>query len=291
MKYQAGMDIRSGKYLGDYSTDNPEWHRIRLNGISGTDAGTILGLNPWESAYTLYHKKTGQISSDIEQNDAMRLGQILEDPLLQFFSEKHPDLTIFRVGTFCKSDEPWMIANPDAIAFDEEGNLIIVEIKTARKIWDSVPPHYTAQVLHYADVFSADKAIVVAHHAGQYGEFEIDIDPYSLEAQRTATKAFYEQCMGEGVAPDWDGSQSTYETARSLYPTIEDSSVELGPIGDALINAVEAAEGAEKVARAIKSEVLEMMQENKFGLYDGKVITVRQQRGEGKPYLTIRKDK
>ena len=47
----------------------------------------------------------------------------------------------------------------------------------------------------------------------------------------------------------------------------------------------------EEIARAVKSEVLEMMQENKYGLYDGNVIAVRQQRGEGKPYLTIRKEK
>ena len=48
-----------------------DWLRYRKCGITGTDAGAILGLNPYRSAFQVYHDK---ISDTIENmdNEAMK---------------------------------------------------------------------------------------------------------------------------------------------------------------------------------------------------------------------------
>ena len=38
-----------------------DWLRYRKCGITGTDAGAILGLNPYRSAFQVYHDKISDI--------------------------------------------------------------------------------------------------------------------------------------------------------------------------------------------------------------------------------------
>jgi len=56
-----------------------DWLRYRKCGITGTDAGAILGLNPYRSAFQVYHDK---ISDTIENmdNEAMRQGRVIVTP-------------------------------------------------------------------------------------------------------------------------------------------------------------------------------------------------------------------
>ena len=40
--------------------DKAEWLSLRGNYIGGSDAGAVVGLNPYKSAYALWAEKTGQ---------------------------------------------------------------------------------------------------------------------------------------------------------------------------------------------------------------------------------------
>lgn len=52
-----------------------DWLRYRKCGITGTDAGAILGLNPYRSAFQVYHDKISDTIENID-NEAMRQGVI-----------------------------------------------------------------------------------------------------------------------------------------------------------------------------------------------------------------------
>lgn len=52
-----------------------EWLDNRLKGIGGSDAGSVLGLNKYKSAYALWCEKTGRIHKNID-NERMRFGRI-----------------------------------------------------------------------------------------------------------------------------------------------------------------------------------------------------------------------
>ena len=64
-----------------------DWLRYRKCGITGTDAGAILGLNPYRSAFQVYHDKISDTIENID-NEAMRQGRDLEDYVAQRFSKE-----------------------------------------------------------------------------------------------------------------------------------------------------------------------------------------------------------
>ena len=91
------------------------------------------------------------------------------------------------------------------------------------------------------------------------------------------------------VQPDWDGSESTYETTRALSPDIESRDEELGTLGVELCNAQTDFDAAETHLREMKSRVIGALNGAKNGTIDGQVVVTLSQRGTGAPYLTIKK--
>lgn len=283
--------FRTAELVGNYTPADPEWHELRAQGISGTDAGTILGVNPFASAYSLWCAKTGQIDRDVPQNQRMRLGQLLEEPLLQMFAESNPHLEVYTTGTWRSKEHPWMVANPDALAFDGD-KLYIVEVKTSRNYWDEIPPHYVAQVIHYADVFSADGIIMVALTGGDYREYQVPFEEEMVHAQRGASEMFWNMVLEKQV-PDWDGAEATYEAVRDMASTtIAEESIELGELGVHLSNAFSRHKAAEEELRQVKSATLAQMGDAKYGMCseggEPVLVAVKRSRAGGRPWLEVK---
>ena len=57
----------------------------RKCGITGTDAGAILGVNPYRSAFQVYCDENSETIENID-NEAMRQGHDLEDYVAQRFT-------------------------------------------------------------------------------------------------------------------------------------------------------------------------------------------------------------
>lgn len=56
-----------------------DWLNARRRSIGGSDAGALLGLNPYNSPYALWAEKTGKIVPEgIGDREAVRLGNDLE---------------------------------------------------------------------------------------------------------------------------------------------------------------------------------------------------------------------
>lgn len=54
--------------------DRDAWLKIRTSGIGGSDAGTIMGSNPWKSPYQLWLEKTGQVEAEDISNKGPSTG-------------------------------------------------------------------------------------------------------------------------------------------------------------------------------------------------------------------------
>ena len=63
-----------------------EWLDNRLKGIGGSDAGSVLGMNKYKSAYALWCEKTGRIHKNID-NERMRFGRDMEDYVAKRWEE------------------------------------------------------------------------------------------------------------------------------------------------------------------------------------------------------------
>ena len=86
-----------------------EWLEYRRSGIGGSDASTIVGLNPFSSPYYLFCDKMGALPEK-EDTEAMRQGRDLE----QYVAERWMERTGKRVkrnNTMWRSTIwPWMLA-------------------------------------------------------------------------------------------------------------------------------------------------------------------------------------
>ena len=284
------QDIGEGRYVSDHESGSQEWHKERTKGIGGSEVGSIVGLNPYESAYTLWHKKKGLIDNTVEPNWSIRFGNAFERPILELFAEEHPELEIFETGTFHNAHEDWMHANPDGLAWNSEtSEWEIIEVKTARAGWDEVPPQYKAQVYWYMATLGLKKATIVAVAGWNYVEHVFEYDEFEGESYKTAARRFYESLQGD-TPPDWDGSRNTYETVRLLHPQISDDSVEIpNELASQLVEKNVQFELAQRELNKIKSQVYDAMGYAKYATTDGEVVAQRQARGFGKPYLVVRK--
>jgi putative phage-type endonuclease len=284
--------INGAKLLGTFESGSDEWHELRSRGIGGSEIGTILGLNPWESAYYLWATKTGQLPPKQLDSFAVKLGNWLEPMILDtILPEVHPDWKIYRTGTYQHPRLSFLHANPDALAMID-GELCVVEVKTSRNYWSEVPPHYVAQLQHYMNVLGIKRGFIVGLVGMDWVEHEFAFDQFEADVMEQRAIEFWDS-VRNGHAPDFDGSESTYEAVRELHPDIEPGlEIEIDGIHN-LANAQLAFEEAEFALRKQKSEVLALMgkAQHAYTEVDGVRYRVasRQSRAGSKPFLVINK--
>lgn len=159
-----------------------EWLESRRQGIGGSDAGCIVGANPWKSARQLWKEKTGADKpDDISDKPAVKFGKEAEQHLRALFLLTYPQFTCeyheFRM--YANDRLPFIFATLDGELTDQDGRRGILEIKTTTiqqaKQWfewdDCIPQHYYIQILH--QLLACDWAEYVelfAHIRYQKGE-------------------------------------------------------------------------------------------------------------------------
>lgn len=276
-------------YLGNPESGSPEWHEQRSKVIGGSEIGTIAGLNQYESAYTLWHKKVGLIDGSITENWSIRFGKAFERPILEMFAEEHPELDVMETGTFGYKGKSWIGANPDAIAYNKDTEQFeIIEIKTARREWDEIPPSYIAQVQWYMHVLGFKTARIVAVAGWNWFEQVIEYDQFFAEALEAAADRFWTSVV-EKTAPDWDGSTSTYETVRYMNSGVEEESVEIpNELALSLSEANNRSKQATQELNKIKSMVHSAIGNAKHATTSGTVVASKQTRNGSRPFLVIK---
>ena len=75
------------KTISTLGMKREDWLKLRKNGIGGSDAGAVCGLNPYTSPMAVYRDKTTDVL-DLSDNEAMRQGRDLEEYVAQRFTEE-----------------------------------------------------------------------------------------------------------------------------------------------------------------------------------------------------------
>lgn len=281
--------LGNAEFIARFENNSPEWLELRSRGIGGSEVSTICGLNKWESAVTMFYKRTGKIDSERPDSEPMYWGRALEAPIMNRFIEDNPQLEVYTdVGTWVNRKRDYQIVNPDGIFKDENGEFGIIEIKTARYPDDwmnGVPDYYRTQVQYYLNAFGFKRAYVAVLFSGSdYKCFELAADSFQQSVDLERVEEFLAAVKDDKV-PDWDGSDSTYETVRKLHPLIEDDEVELGSLYEIYTAAkTDAAQYAERL-QTVKVQILDLMHSAKKGTYNGVHVVSRQAKGQGLPYL------
>jgi putative phage-type endonuclease len=224
--------------VGTFEPGSPEWHAARANGIGGSEIAAVVGLSPYESRFSLWHRKKGLIGP-VEETEQMYWGKVDEPGICQRFAELHPEWRVAPAATYATADRPWQIANPDRRLepehpFDADE---LLEVKTSRddEGWgepgtDQIPVHYRCQCLWYMDVTGARRCHVAVRIAGcEYREYLVEYDAAEAQMLRDAGATFMHD-LKHDVRPDIDGHTATYQAIRQLPDGLDDVNVEIDPL-------------------------------------------------------------
>ena len=198
-----------------------EWLSIRKGYIGGSDAGAVVGLNPYKSAYTLWAEKTGKIP-EFEGNLTTDVGSYLEDFVAQMFMSEAQKAVRRKNRILVNEDYPWACADVDRMVVGEKAFL---ECKTTnspiavKKFKNGeYPEQWYVQMCHYLAVTGLEKAyLAVLIECRDFKIFELERDEEEIKALMAAEKDFW-NLVKTGTAPSADGMQSTSDTLVALYP-------------------------------------------------------------------------
>lgn len=201
--------------------DREEWLRLRRNGIGGSDAAAIVGLDRYRSAFDVYADKLG-LKQEQQDNEAMRQGRDFEGYVAARFTEATGKKVRRRNAILQHPEYPWMLADIDRWVVGENAGM---EAKTTSVLnrhkfsQGEFPPNYYVQCMHYMAVTGADKwylAVLVLNKA--FHVFTIERDENEIAALIEAEKHFWEEHILKQIPPQPDGSASTSEVIKQLFP-------------------------------------------------------------------------
>lgn len=284
--------------IGQYVHASPEWHAARATRLGGSEIAAVVGLSPWESYFSLWHRKAGLVDFD-RDNDEMRAGTLLEPVIVGKFAADHPDWRVLpQPGSFHHADRDWQLANPDGIVNTPAG-LALFESKFStfaegfgEEGTDQVPEYYAVQAQWYLDVFSY-RTMFLGLFVGacaQFREYVIHANPARQAYLRDAGAAFIAS-VRDGRRPPIDGHNATYETVRRLHPDIDGGSIDLpAEVAEPFCRAKHAEAAAKAEVRRATSVLADAMGTTGKAFYDGRAIARRQARGGGVPYVQAERD-
>jgi len=96
-----------------------EWFDIRQTGISASDAGSLLGVNPYSNKDDFIMKKT--VGSNFTTNAACYHGKKFEDAVVRVY-EHINKCTVDEFGILADKNVPYILASPDGIVKPFGGN-------------------------------------------------------------------------------------------------------------------------------------------------------------------------
>ena len=198
------------KLVSTLNLDREAWLKYRKQGIGGSDAGAVCGLNPYRTAMQVYYDKTTDEVEEID-NEAMRQGREFEDYVARRFTETTGKKVRKANVMFYDEKNPFMLAAVDRMVVGENAGL---ECKTASPYmadkWQDgkIPMSYQIQCHHYMAVCNADTwYIAVLIYGREFKYYRIERDEEMIADLIQIEKDFWENCVVKGQIPGPDGSK------------------------------------------------------------------------------------
>ncbi|WP_065202504.1 YqaJ viral recombinase family protein [Chromobacterium subtsugae] len=282
------------------ATSREEWLALRNTGIGGSDAGTVLNVNPYKTPLQLYLEKRGEIEpDDISEKEAVHFGNVLEDIVAQEYSRRTGRRVERCTTTLRHPKHPFMLGNLDRLVWEgdkrpqhrgEIRTRHLLECKTAlgrfidKSAWgpdgsDEVPMTYMAQCQHYLAVTDAEQIDLAVLLSGpEFRIYPIKRDDELITAMIEQEGEFWERVQS-GSAPEMDyDHDTTPDLLAKLYPGTDGSEIVLPDSAlhwqQVLAEAKEQVKLYDSIATGAKNHLLHLMGNAAIGkLPDGSQFT------------------
>lgn len=240
-----------------------QWRAARRAGIGGSDASTVLGLNPYSSLLSLWLDKTGRLK-DRGDTPATEWGRRLEPLIADWFADS-TGIPVRRAGLVRSRTEPWQQVTVDRLTADGG----IAEFKTTSwrtedaDIWrdGDVPDHAEVQSQHGLAVTGRTHAHVVVLIDGRNPIHRVVERDDALIADITMLERnFWETHVLCDAEPPADGRPATTAALKRRYPTTDPNKMVAGSdieadLADRLLAAKQAVKDAETVHDELENQL------------------------------------
>jgi len=189
-----------------------EWLKAREDGIGASEVAAILGLSPWETPFSLWMRKTGQVPP-LEENVAMRLGHLLEPVVVTLWEEETGGRAVKASAKdiiYQDARKPWRKCTPDRIAYmknPETGKRekMLLEIKTSSMDFDpdDLPVYYIAQCIYQMLITGIHKCELCWLTNGRYfGHAPVEWDDAFADFIGHQVDTFWNESVLGGKEPE-----------------------------------------------------------------------------------------
>ena len=206
-----------------------QWLRLRRRGIGGSDAGAIMGVNPYKSILEVWMDKTNQIAIEETESEAAYWGKLLEPVVREEFT-KRSGLSVQPVPFLLQHEEHiFMLANLDGMVDDPVYGRCVFEAKTSSAYkadeWEKgIPDSYYAQLQHYLAITGWKGAYIAALIGGNDFIYRfIPRDEAYIEKLVNKEASFWNFVKMRKMPPA-DGSKATAEFLKREYNKAKDAS-------------------------------------------------------------------
>jgi putative phage-type endonuclease len=248
-----------------------EWLRIRRQGIGGSDAGIVTGNSPWTTRLQLWKEKRGLLDELQQDNDAMKMGRILEPVVIDLFKER-TGKSVHKVNAVLQSKEhPFLLGNLDGRIVGENAGF---EAKTSASAepWSDggVPPAYLDQCQHLMALCGYDRFYLAVLVQGRtFHWMVVERNESHIRRLVEAEVAFW-QLVELGIPPE----PTPEEAVRQLeidYPQPRlGLTVELErSAAERLLEVKRTLTDLEAEEERLRAELLEDMRDAEVGVFKG----------------------
>lgn len=289
--------------LPDFQPGSEAW----MKRMTASKVAAVLGLSPWESRFSLWHRMAGLIEPQV-QTDEMSRGHYLEPAVAAWFADQHPEFEVAPGGAWAHPERDWQAASPDRrllVDVPRKGysrNLIdsaLLEIKSETYAhapeWgptgtDEIPPYVRCQLVWQLDVMGLPVGYVATILPSlEFREYQILYDADEAAYIREEARAFLDSLPGgpSEQRPDIDADAATYAAIQQLHLGIDGEDF---PVPDELArefcDARRGLDEAEKREQAARNALADAMGDAKRARWLGKTIADRRPgRNGGNPYM------
>jgi len=286
--------------------DNPQWHKLRRNGIGASEIAAVMGISPWDSPFSLYWRKV--LGSEVEPTDDMSTGTRLEPVIADWWADTHgtpSGLVVARAGLYAHPERPWQLATPDRLvhptcACCSDGRCgcsdcrntgvggpphAVLECKWV-STWDGwgqpgsdeIPVHYRAQTLWQCDVLGVGEWHLAALGPSGFRAYRGVIGPRErrdLTLMREHAARFLRQ-LEAGSPPSIDSHAATLAMLKELHPDLIDEAVEVSSETATLYRRARALRArADALVRRAEARLRSEMGNRRVATHNGRKIAIR----------------
>lgn len=202
-------------------TNHDEWLALRKNFIGGSDAASVLGLNPYSSPYALWAEKLN-LTPGFEGNLSTRTGTYLEDFVAKLFEEETGKKVRRKNRMLVNDKYPFACADVDRLV---NGEKALLEIKTTTSLPNmrkfrngEYPDTWYCQVMHYLAITELPRAyLAVLVQNREFLVFTIERDEDEIAALMQTERDFWFRNVIAKRPPEIDGSDATADTVKQIF--------------------------------------------------------------------------